>query len=182
MTVTLGGLAPASGTELTITNRLIQQGTVIQNVQASSSVRTTYTAAASGDGTAITQLDLTITPVRSDSVIWLRWTVFYEMHHDTGFVVHRDGTLIGYNTYRGNVKWSNILTPFYDNDYSTTPNVSTINWFDPAGSTAARTYSLAVRSSSATAYTFALNRSLSSAGADGQEVGHSWGWAREIAG
>lgn len=182
MTLTVGGLAPATGTQLQINNGLIQQGTVIQWVQASTSVRTTYTAQPSGNGTAITQLNLTITPRRADSVIWLRWTTFYEMHHDCGFVVLRDSNLIGYNTYRGNVRWSNILTPAYDGDNSSTPQQSTINWFDPAGNTTARTYSLAVRSSSTGTFTYALNRSLNSAGTDGQEVGHSWGWAREISG
>lgn len=182
MTLTVGGLAPATGTQLTVNNGLIQAGTIVQWVQVSTSVRTTYAANPSGDGTAITQLNLTITPKRADSVIWLRWTTFYEMHHDCGFVVHKNGTLIGYNTYRGNVRWSNILTPLYDNDYSSTPQQSTINWFDPAGNTTARTYSLAVRSSSTGSFTYALNRPLGNAGADGNEVGHSWGWAREIAG
>lgn len=182
MTVTVGNISPATGNQITVSGRLIQQGTVIQTVYTGTAVRTTYAANNSGNGTQVTQLNLTITPTRSDSVIWLRWTVFYEMHHDCGFVVQRDGSLIGYNTYRGNVRWSNILTPLYDNDYSTTPQQSTINWFDPAGSTSARTYQLAVRSTSSGNYTFALNRSLNSAGTDGQEVGYSWGWAREISG
>lgn len=182
MTLTVGGLAPATGTQLTVNNGLIQAGTIVQWVQASTSVRATYAASPSGDGTAITQLNLTITPKRADSVIWLRWTTFYEMQNDCGFVVHKNGTLIGYNTYRGNVRWSNILTPPYDGDNSTTPQQSTINWFDPAGNTTARTYSLAVRSSSSGSHTFNLNRTFASAGTDGQEVGHSWGWAREIAG
>jgi hypothetical protein len=182
MTVTLGGLAPATGTQTTINNGLIQQGTVVQYVQVGSSVRTTYTSSPSGNGTAITQLNLTITPKRADSVIWLRWTVFYEMHQDNMFLVQKDSSLIGYNTYRGNVRWSGILAPRYDNDYSSTPQVSTINWFDPAINTTARTYSLAVRGSGSGTYTFGLNRSLASTGTDGQEVGHSWGWAREIAG
>jgi len=182
MTVTTGSIAPASGNQITVTGRLIQQGTVIQTVYTGTSVRTTYAANNSGNGTVVTQLNLTITPIRADSVIWLRWTVFYEMHQDTGFVVQRDGSLIGYNVYRGNVRWSNILTPAYEGDYSTTPQQNTINWFDPAGSTSARTYQLAVRSTSSANYTLALNRTLNSAGTDGQEVGHSWGWAREISG
>lgn len=182
MTVTAGSIAPATGNQITVSGRLIQQGTVIQTVYTGTSVRTTYAANNSGNGTVITQLNLTITPTRSDSTIWCRWTVFYELHHDTGFVVQRDGSLIGYNVYRGNVRWSNILTPAYDNDYSSTPQQSTINWFDPAGSTAARTYQLAVRSAGTGNFTFGLNRTLGSAGVDGHEVGVSWGWAREISG
>jgi hypothetical protein len=104
------------------------------------------------------------------------------MHHDTVFLVQQDGSLIGYNTDLGNNRWSGILTPLYDNDYSTTPQVSTINWFVVAGSTAARTYQLCVRSGGSGNHTFALNRSLNSAGTDGQEVGVSHGIAREICG
>jgi hypothetical protein len=104
------------------------------------------------------------------------------MHHDTVFLAQENGTLIGFNTYRGNVRHSGILTPLYDNDYSTTPQQSTINWFVRAGSTSSRFYDLAVRSSSTGVYTFALNRCLNGAGTDGQEVGVSWGFAREISG
>jgi len=182
MTVTVGGLAPSTGTQLTVNNGLIQQGTIIQYVQASSSVRTTYTSSPSGNGVAITQLNLTITPVRADSVIWLRWTIFYELQQDNMFLVHKDGNLIGYNTLRGNVRWSGILAPNYAGDDSSTPLISTVNWFDPALNTAARTYSLAVRSSSSGTHTFAFNRPIGNVGTDGNEVGHSWGFAREIAG
>lgn len=182
MTVTVGGIAPSTGTQLTVNNGLIQQGTIVQYVQVGSSVRTNYTSSPSGNGVAITQLNLTITPLRADSTIWLRWTIFHETHQDNVFLVHKDGNLIGYNTLRGNVRWSGILSPVYDNDYSTTPQNSTINWFDPALNTTARTYSLAVRSSSTGTFTMSLNRPNAGTGTDGQEVGHSWGWAREIAG
>jgi hypothetical protein len=104
------------------------------------------------------------------------------MHHDTVFLVQENGTLIGFNTYRGNVRHSGILTPLYDNDYSTTPQSSTINWFVRAATLTSRFYDLAVRSSSSGTYTLALNRSLNSAGTDGQEVGVSFGFAREISG
>lgn len=182
MTVTVGNIAPASGNQVTVSGRLIQQGTIIQTVYTGSSVRTTYSVNNSGNGTVITQMNLTITPTRSDSVIWCRWTIFYDMHHDTGFVVQKDGSLIGYNLYRGNVRWSNILTPSYDNDYGSTPYTSTINWFDPAGSTSARTYQIAVRSAGGGNFTMGFNRCVGSAGQDDHEVGVSWGWAREISG
>jgi hypothetical protein len=184
MTLTLNQLGPATGTDISLASghRLQHEGKVIQTVYTRTDVRTTYTANNTGDGNPITQLRLTITPTRSDSWIWLRWTVFYEMHHDTVFLVQQNGSLIGFNTQRGNARWSGILTPLYDNDYSTTPQNSTINWFVRAGSTASRFYDLAVRSSSGGVYTLALNRCLNSAGTDGQEVGVSFGFAREIGG
>lgn len=184
MTVTLNNLQPQSGTEIVFNaaHQMQHQGKVVQTQTVTTHVRTTYSANNSGNGNVITQLNLLITPYRADSYIWLRWTVAYEMHHDTSFVVQRDGTLIGYNLDIGNTRWSNILTPQYDSDYSSTPQVSTINWFDLAGSTAARTYQLAVRSSGGSNHTFALNRTISSAGTDGQENGVSHGIAREISG
>jgi hypothetical protein len=184
MTLAVSNIAPSTGTDISMASghRLEHEGKVVQTVYVRSDVRTTYTASPSGNGAAITQLRLTIVPRRSDSWIWLRWTVFYEMHHDTVFLVQENGNLIGYNTYRGNVRWSGILTPLYDNDYSTTPQQSTINWFVRANNTNSRYYDLAVRSSSTGTYTFALNRSLNSAGTDGQEVGVSFGFAREISG
>lgn len=184
MSVYVSNIGPATGTDINLqTGHFLEhEGKVIQTVSVRTDVRTTVTANNSGDGNPITQLRLTITPRRSDSWIWLRWTVNYEMHHDTVFLVQQNGGLIGFNTYRGNVRHSGILTPLYDNDYSTTPQQSTINWFVRAGSTASRFYDLAVRSSSSGVFTFALNRSLNSAGTDGQEVGVSWGFAREISG
>ena len=184
MTVTVSNIGPQSGSDISLAagHQLQHEGKVVQNVTVRTDVRTTFSAPNSGIGTAVTQLRLTIIPRRSDSWIWLRWTVFYEMHHDTMFVVHQNGSLIGFNTYRGNVRFSGILTPAYDADYSTTPQQNTINWFVRAGSTASRFYDLAVRSSGGSNHTLALNRSLNSAGTDGQEVGVSWGIAREISG
>lgn len=184
MTLTVNNLMPASGSEIAIPSghRLSHQGRVVQTVYVRSDARPTYSALPSGDGTQITELNLTITPTRADSTIWLRWSLFYEMYHDCMFVVHRNSVLIGYNTSRGNVRFSGILAPKYDNDYSSTPQNDTINWFDRPNSTSSITYQLAVRSSNSPTNTFALNRTVSNAGAEGHEVGMSWGFAREISG
>jgi len=184
VTLTVQNLASATGSQIAIPSghRLQHQGKVIQTVYVRSDARATYTAAPSGDGTQITPLNLTITPTRTDSVIWLRWTIFYEMYHDCMFIVHRNSSLIGYNTYRGNVRYSGILAPHYDNDYNSTPQTSTINWFDRPGTTSATTYQLAVRSSNSPTNTLSLNRTIGNVGTDGYEVGVSWGFAREISG
>jgi hypothetical protein len=185
MTVTINNLEPQSGNEIVFNaaHQMQHQGKVVQTITVTTSARPTLTAINSGNGTLISSaLNLTITPWRADSWIWLRWTVAYEVNHDTVFLVQQDGTLIGYNTDLGNNRWSGIVTPQYDADYSTTPQVSTINWFVLAGSTAARTYQLCTRSSGGSNHTFALNRTISSAGTDGQENGVSHGIAREISG
>lgn len=184
----LGAATTANQIGITTNHVFAQSGKVIQTVWVRSDARNTYTAPTSGIGTVLTPLNLTITPKRKDSTIWLRWTVFTEAHHEVMLVVHRDDTLIGYNRDRGDVRFSGILTHLYDNDYSTTPSSYTVNWFDTPGdgldTTANQSsfvYKLACRSASGSAYTLGLNRSLSSTGADGQEVGVSFGWAREIA-
>jgi len=184
MTTTIRNLEPASGAEIAIANgtRIHQQGSIIQTVQVRTDTRTHWSAPNSGNGTPVTSLRLTITPKRADSWIWLRWTVAYEMHHDTSFLVHQNGSLIGYNTNRGNTRWSGILTPAYDNNYNSTPQNNSINWFVKAGNTTSRYYDLAVRSSSGGNYTFSLNRTLGSTGTDGHEIGISFGFAREISG
>lgn len=184
MSLTVSNIAPQSGTDISLASghQLQHQGKVVQTVYVRTDTRPTYTASNTGNGTAITQLRLTITPKRADSWIWLRWHVFYEMHHDTVFLAHENGNLIGYNLNRGNARWSGILTPAYDNDYGSTPQQNAINWFVRAGSTASRYYDLAVRSSSGSVFTFALNRTIGSAGQDDHEVGVSWGFAREISG
>lgn len=185
MTVTINNLQPASGSEITFNaaHKMLHQGKVVQTVTVTAHNRPTVTALNSGNGTVINaSLNLTITPWRANSTIWLRWTIAYEVHHDTVFLVQQDGTLIGYNTDLGNNRWSGILTPQYDSDYSSTPQVSTINWFAPAGSTAARTYQLCIRGGGGSNYTFACNRVISSAGQDDHEVGVSHGIAREICG
>lgn len=184
MTLTVNNLLPASGSEISVPSghKLSHQGKVVQTVYVRTDVRTTYTSLGSGDGTAITQLNLTITPTRADSTIWLRWSLFYELDHDNVFLVQRNGTLIGYNTSRGNARFSGILTPKYDADYNSTPQNDTINWFDRPNSTSSITYQLAVRSANGNNYTFALNRTVGNAGAEGHEVGMSWGFAREISG
>ena len=51
----------------------------------------------------------------------------------------------------------------------------------PSGSTAAATYAPAIRASDASAATFYLNRSISSAGADAYEIAVSTGVIMEIA-
>jgi hypothetical protein len=176
---------PSTTTSAVLTghHRLMHQGKVVQTVTVTTHTRPTLTALNSGNGSVIsTALNLTIVPWRADSTIWLRWTIAYEVSHDSVFLVQQDGTLIGYNTDLGNNRWSGILTPQYDNDYSTTPQVSTINWFVVAGSTASRTYQLCIRSGGGGQPTFVLNRTVSSAGTDGQENGVSHGIAREICG
>lgn len=181
-TLTTSNINPVSGSGLISlgSNVLMTEGQIVQTQYVRTDVRTTYSAPNTGNGTEITQLRVFITPRSATSWLWIRYVVHYEMHHDTVFLVQENGGLIGYNTERGNIRHSGILTPLYDNDYNSTPQNSTINWFVKAAYTGQRYYSLAVRSSSGGNYTFALNRSLGSTGQNDYETGISYGIVREI--
>jgi hypothetical protein len=180
MALELSGLAGATVSNLSLGgNVLLQERKIVQTQTIRTDNRTTFTAQPSGDGTEVTDLRISITPKSANSWIWIRYTIAYEMHHDTVWLMMQNSALIGYNTQRGNVRHSGILTPLYDNDYSSTPQTSTINWFVKAGNTSARYYSPAVRSSSGGTYTLGLNRALGAI-QNNYETGISFGWVREI--
>ena len=185
MTTMVTRLGAATGSQIDISNGLQQKGRVIQTITVGSNDRVSYSASNSGIGTSIAVLELTITPQRADSTIWLRWVAFCEVHHDTVYTVIQDSSLIGWNDFTSPsaARWSGVYTPWYDaaDNNATTPQVHTINWFQAAGSTAARTYKLGIRSANGTNRTYWLNRTYGSAGANNYEIGHSWGIAREIA-
>jgi hypothetical protein len=162
-------------------------GAILQTVYVRTDVQTTYSSASSGNGTAIAALNITVTPRRADSLLMCTWMINGEIHQDNVFLVHKDGALIttagyqAYNNVAGNQRWSGVMSAFYDNDTSTTMSNYYLQYAVPAGSTASATYAPAIRSSSATAYTFFLNRVVASAGTDGQEISVSTGMIQEIA-
>lgn len=182
MTTTVARLSSGGG-EIQFSG-VHHKGKVIQNRTVGTSDRVSYSASNSGIGTPIALLDLTFSPRRADSTIWLRWVVFCEVHHDTVYTVHQDSTLIGYNDFASSTgaRWSGVYTPWYDaaDNNSSTPQVHTINWFQPAGSTSERTYKLAIRSANSTNRVYWLNRTYGSAGTNSYEIGYSWGIVREI--
>lgn len=148
--------------------------------------RATYSAPASGNGTTVTDLNLTITPKSADSLILLTWMINGEAVYNTTWTIHQNGSLIttsGYEAYNrlvGNSRWSGVITSMYDRNDSSTPSNLFIQFAVPAGSTSSRTYAPAIRSSNGTAYTLYLNRPISSTGADDYEVSVSNGVALEI--
>lgn len=156
-------------------------GSVIQSVLIKSHNRTTYSAAYNTNGTTITDLNLTITPKSTSSLIMIEYSIFCEVTHDTVWLMHRGGSLIGYNTDAGNNYWSGLSANLYDGDNSTTPWNCHLIYFDRPGTTSAVTYAPAFRPSNGNTFTLALNRSLNSVGTSGQENGVSIGVAMEIA-
>lgn len=174
-------LLPGSSLVASATGGIVAPGMIVQTVWINSSSRRTYTSPQTGNGQPIYELDLRIKPTRSNSIIYLQWMLFYEMHHDNVFTVLRDGSLVGYNTQSGNNMWSGAGVSFYDNDEASTPRNQYISWTDSPSSTSWLNYQLAVRCSTNTSYTFALNRTLNSVGQDSYETGVSMGIAMEIA-
>jgi len=178
---TLGGV-------LTIpsTTSFKYDGFVSQFKSIQTSAKTTYSAAVSGNGTAVTDLNITITPKFATSLIILTWMINGEMHYNTSWTVLQDGALItnvaypAYNRELGNVRYSGLMATTYDLNESSTPFNGYLQYAVIAGSTASRTYAPAVRASGATAYTLYLHRTIASTGADNQEQSVSTGQAMEI--
>lgn len=156
-------------------------GMIIQTVWVASSKRMTYTSPASGDGQPIYELEMTIAPRRSNSIIYCQYMINYEMHYDNVFTFYKNRGLIGYNTQVGNVNYSGVAAALYDQDQSSTPSNLYMSWYDSPGTTSSVTYGPGVRCSTGTTYTFCLNRTLSSIGTDSYETGTSMGVIMEIA-
>jgi hypothetical protein len=162
-------------------------GSVVQVQTVRSDSRTTISSNNSGNGTTITQLNLSIAPKFENSKLIMQWMINGEQHQDNVFLIHKDGALIttagetGYNAESGNVRWSGIASGFYDQNESSTPS----NWFIQysciSGSTVSQTFAPATRSSSTSNFTFFLNRTFANLGQDGHETLVSTGTIWEIA-
>ena len=165
-------------------------GSVIQSAFSRYDTRTAYTVNAGGS--SITQLGLTITPRYSNSKILLQWMINGEGggtnagQYNHTWRVFKDGSVMtspaGYNTQYGNTQYSGVAVGNnYDSDFASTPKTTFIQFLDDnLGGVSSRTYTPAIRKSSADPDgTFILNGSYLSVG-NGYEVGISNGVAMEI--
>jgi hypothetical protein len=168
-------------------NQLVRPGTVVQVQTVRSDSRTTIASNNSGDGTTITQLNLSITPKFANSKLIMQWMINAEGNHDTVFLIHKNGSLIttagatGYNAESGNVRWSGVAAGAWDNDNSTTPSNYFIQYECIAGSTSPQVFAPATRASYGTSQTLFLNRTVRSTGQDNDETMISNGTIWEIA-
>ena len=163
-------------------------GSCVQVVTVRSDNRTTYSAPASGGGTTITNLNLTITPKNAKSMLVITWMISGECNNNVNFLIHRGGALItdsgyeGFNNQIGNVSiQAGYTTATYDGDDGSTPSTYCIRYQIPAGNTSSRTYAPAVRSSAGDT-TFYFNRAQNSIGQESHENGISNGIIMEIGG
>lgn len=185
---TLQGL-PALGNVISLTSGVgfYGAGSIVQVVQTRTSARNTYAAAVTGNGSTITDLNLTVTPKSASSLMLITWMINAEVFYDTIFTIHQDGALIttaGYEAYNrevGNSRWSGVAHGQYESDTDSTMSNWRIQYAVLAGSITSRTYAPAIRSSSGSAYTLYLNRPAGSTGATNYENTISTGIIMEIA-
>ena len=178
-----GAIGLAAGTVLR------SPGMVIQTQYVRTNARTTYSSPNSGNGVTITDLNLTITPRLSTSLLIMQWMINAEWTTawDNVFVLHKNGLLIttpgyqGYNQFGGNARWSGFVSGMYDNNSDSTMANYFLQYAIPAQSTTQQTFAPAVRGSGATSYTFFLNRCVGSTGTDNYEVSVSSGVIYEVA-
>ena len=153
---------------------LNSSGSIIQTVYGRSDAFTTYSAAASGDGTTVSALSASITPKSATNRIICNWMITGEGNYNVVWLIHRDGALIttageeGRNSVSNN-RWVGFAPIAYDVDVASTPNIMNIQYSQIAGTTSTITYSPAIRGSGASVQTFYLNRPVGSAGADDYE-------------
>lgn len=180
-------LKVSSVTDLSGAGSTYAPGHVVQVQTVRSDARVTFASNNSGNGTTITDLNLSITPKSVNSKLVIQWMINGEIGNDHSFVIHKDGSLIttageaGYNSEAGNIRWSGVVTAAYDVDNSTTPSNYYIQYHCIAGSTAPMVFAPAVRSAGASNSTFFLNRTIETLGADAREVMISTGTVMEIA-
>jgi hypothetical protein len=190
--IILGSIAPPNANlaiSVPPTSNLIIGGSVIQTVMVRSDTRTTFSALNSGQGTTITNLNLTVAPKRANSLLVMTWQISGESNENVNFLIHRNGNLIldsGYEGLNGMVGNTTIqcgyTTSWYDADVSTTPTSYIIRYAIVAANTTSQTYAPAVRSSSnGSSYTFYLNRCVNNEGTTDQENGISTGVLQEVA-
>jgi len=155
---------------------LISAGSIIQTVYVRSDAFTTYSAAASGDGTTVSALSASITPVSATNRIICKWIICGEIGttSDVVWLIHRNGALITTSGEEGrnnvsNSRWVGFAPTPYDVDFASTPFSLAIQYSQIAGTTSTITYSPAIRASSATVNTFYLNRTINSTGQDSYE-------------
>lgn len=188
--VALTSLGAVAGGAVTMTSPVYSPDQVIQTVYARTSARNSYASAASGNGTTITDLNLTITPRSATSILIMQWMINGEASSASWnmvYLIHQNGALIttagyeGYNNQAGNQRWSGVAAGMYDNNSDSTMANMIIQYAILTGSINTQTFAPAVRSSNATAQTFFLNRTVGSAGQDNYEAAVSSGVIWEVA-
>jgi hypothetical protein len=157
-----------------------KSGMVMQTVSRRVETKQAVTFATAGAlGSLITELDTSITPLYSTSRVLVQMNISFEVHHDTVFILYRNGTQIGRNSLDNNY-WSGTWLTGYDNDNSSTPRTNHYMFLDSPSTTSAITYRLMIQSAGCGAQTFYLNRAIGNVGTQNHEVAASTVLLQEI--
>jgi hypothetical protein len=160
-------------------------GAILQTEYRRTDNQVAYTSLATGSGTTITELELTIVPKRSNSILLCTWMVNAEVGLNNVFVIHRNRQLVenfgfqGYNSSNTG-RFSGYVGAMYDNNNDSTMHNYYIQYAMPAGTTEPITMAPAIRASASTVATFSLNRTLG-VPKDLYEIAVSTGMIQEIA-
>jgi hypothetical protein len=152
-------------------------GNIIQVVYVRTDARNSYASATTGDGTTITDLNISITPTNANNRLICQWMINFEGNPNDVMLIHRDGSLIttvgeeGRNNISNNrwVGYSSFKWEGAAGDTNSTMDNTFVMYSQIAGSTASRTYAPAVRNAGTVANTFLLNRPTGSTGTDSYE-------------
>jgi hypothetical protein len=161
------------------------RGAILQTEYRRSDNQVAYASLQTGTGTTITELELTIVPKRSNSILLCTWMLNAEVDWRNVFVIHRNRQLIeatgfqGYNSSNTG-RFSGYVGAMYDNDNNTTMHNYYIQYAMPAGTTQPITIAPAIRSSVASNFILYLNRTFAIP-SDAREVTVSTGMIQEIA-
>lgn len=155
-----------------------QAGQVIGYAYVRTDVITTISCPANID-TIISQLQMSFTPKKANSLLHCEWMLSGEVNHDAVYRVAKNGIVPadGYNTVAGNINNSGLSVPAYDVDSNSTPSTNRLIYIFSPGSVSLLTIAPTYRSSGESALTYYLNRSVGGI----QENGVSWGFIWEIA-
>lgn len=179
----------SAGGVITVTNDSILKspGMVVQTKFVRADRRIQYSAPGSNNsGITIADLNLTIIPKFSDSLLIMEWMINGETNHDVIFRVHRNGEIItddgyeGYNREAGRQFWSGLVAGHYDNNVDSTPVNFFLQYSIPAYNTLIRTYAPSISSSGASSHTFSLNRTSGRLGENDYENMVSTGMIMEV--
>ena len=144
-------------------------------VKTTYTTQTTLTAPSSLPGVNVSGLNLSIKPTATDSVIELKFNLWYEALCDNMFRITRniDGTDV-LVTSATNIWEGGVDIPKYDNDTDSTCEVAKIRWYDEPNTTSTVTYKLWVNSShTGASKTIYVNRPEENTGASQYETGVS---------
>jgi hypothetical protein len=177
--------------DIQLGTNLHSPGMVVQTIHTRTDALTQYSSLATVNGTTITDLNLTITPRFSNSLLVMQWMINCEMSPfatNKVFLIHKNGSLIttlGYEAYNvngGNNRWSGVLAGKYDVDSDSTLENYIIQYAIPAFGATEQTFAPAIRAANSSAGTLFLNRTVNAATpADGYELAVSSGVIMEVA-